>query len=72
MSVLTDLIYRTNKPISTALKELNIHPSTEELKELLGELECCTHCGIYYWSHELIPDLDDNQICRFCSNYYGL
>ena len=43
----------------------------EELTET-GDIGCdmCTHCGL--WSTRLVPDLDDNPICRFCVDLIGM
>lgn len=43
----------------------------EELTET-GDIgiETCTHCGL--WSTRLVPDLDDNPICRFCVDLIGM
>lgn len=72
MSILTDVLYRTNQSIANALLELDIHPTEIELEELLEDLAQCSHCNIHYWDYELIPDLDGLPICKFCSSYYGM
>lgn len=33
-------------------------------------IEQCTHCNM--WSTRLVPDLDDNPICRFCVDLIGM
>ena len=68
MSALSDLLYRTNTSILVACQDLDIEYNPEDLEDL----EQCTHCNIWYHSYELIPDLDDNNICKFCGSYYGL
>lgn len=67
MSELTSALYRTNTSVLSACADLGI-----EFEELdLEDLERCTHCSIWYKSYELTPDLDDNNICRFCETHYG-
>lgn len=39
--------------------------------EALEDLEQCSHCNIWWYSYELTPDLDDNNICKFCEITYG-
>jgi len=68
MSSLSDLLYRTNTSIVTGCEELGVEFEAEDLEDL----EQCTHCNIWYHGYELIPDLDDNNICKFCSTYYGM
>lgn len=68
MSALTDKLYRTNRLIGDVCEELGIEFSDEELEDL----EQCTHCNIWWYSYELIPDLDENNICRFCESHYGM
>ena len=58
---MSSLLYRTNISIVAGCEELG-----------LEDLEQCTHCNIWYHGYELIPDLDDNNICKFCSTYYGM
>lgn len=65
---LIDLLYRTNRSIMDACEELG----TEFDIEMLEDLEACTNCNVWWHSYELIPDLDDNNICKFCEGYYGL
>lgn len=33
-------------------------------------IDRCTHCST--WSTRLVPDLDDNPICRFCVDLIGM
>jgi hypothetical protein len=40
--------------------------------EMLGDLETCSDCNTWYHSYEMIPDLDGNNICRYCETYIGL
>ena len=68
MSSLSDLLYRTNTSIVAGCEELGLEFEAEDLEDL----EQCTHCNIWYHGYELIPDLDDNNICKFCSTYYGM
>jgi hypothetical protein len=65
---LVDVLYRTNRVVGDACEELGIEFS----EELLEDLEQCTHCNIWWYSYELIPDLDENNICKFCCGHYGL
>jgi hypothetical protein len=60
-------LYRTNTSVMDACETLGI----EFEVEMLGDLEACTNCGVWWYSYELTPDLDDNNICRFCEGYYG-
>ena len=68
MSNLVDILYRTNTSILHACEELGLEFQLEDLEDL----EQCTHCNIWWHSYELLPDLDDNNICRFCSTHYGM
>ncbi len=61
-------IYRTNKLPHKVCSEMGI----EFEEELLEDLEQCSHCNIWWHGYELIPDLDGNNICKFCEGYYGL
>lgn len=65
---LTNYLYRTNSSIAKACEELGIEFSPE----LLEDLEQCSHCDIWYYSYQLIPDQDYNSICKFCEGHYGL
>lgn len=65
---LVEELYRTNRSIRTACENLGI----EFEADMLEDLEQCSHCNIWYHSFELLPDLDDNNICKFCESYYGL
>lgn len=66
MSLVSEL-YRTSKSVLAACKTLGISYESEDLEDL----EQCSHCNIWWHSYELMPDLDDNNICRFCENTYG-
>lgn len=66
--MLVDLLYRTNRNIIDACIELDV----EFKEEMLEDLETCNSCGIWYHSYQLIPDDDDNNICKFCETHYGL
>ena len=68
MSELSSFLYRTKISIPDACEELGIEYNKDDLEDLSS----CTHCGIWYWEYELIPDLDENNICKFCSQYYGM
>lgn len=65
---LVDTLYRTNKTPHAACRELGIPFDREDLEDL----EQCSSCGIWWHSYQLIPDLDDNNICKFCEDRYGL
>lgn len=65
---LIEELYRTNTSIMTACENLGIEFDID----LLEDLETCTNCGVWWHSYELLPDLDDNNICKFCEGYYGL
>jgi hypothetical protein len=64
--MLEKTLYRTNHSIRTVCEQLGI-PFQEDLENISQ----CTHCGIWWYNHELILDLDDNDLCKFCSDYYG-
>lgn len=68
MNSLVDRLYRTNQSIGSVCEELDIVFSDD----MLEDLERCTHCSIWWFSYELIPDLDDNNICKFCQSHYGM
>jgi hypothetical protein len=58
----------TQRNLSEVCEDLGI--DYEEL--ISGELPIsrCNHCGT--WSLKLVPDLDDNLICRFCVDLIGM
>jgi len=66
MSLVKEL-YRTNTSIPDACKTLGIEFNPEDLEDL----EQCSSCNIWWYSYELLPDLDDNSICKFCEVRYG-
>lgn len=66
MSLVKEL-YRTNTNPHVACKILGIEFDPEDLEDL----EQCSHCSIWWYSYELIPDQDDNNICKFCESRYG-
>lgn len=72
MRQLQQVLYRTNKSIPAALAELGVVLEETDINTSLGDLQTCTHCNVWFHDHQLIPDLDDNQICSFCAGYYGL
>ena len=65
---LVNYLYRTNNSIIKACEDLNIEFSSD----LLEDLEQCSQCSTWYYSYELIPDQDYNNICKFCVVHYGL
>lgn len=67
MSSLVDELYRTNKSVLEACRTLGIHFDVEDLEDL----EQCSSCGIWWFSFELSPDLDEANICKFCEVRYG-
>jgi len=62
-----ETLYRTNMSIQDACKLLGVEYDPEALEDL----EQCSHCNIWWYSYELTPDLDDNNICKFCEITYG-
>lgn len=63
---LIEKLYRTNQSIQLACEELDV-----EFEEgMLGDLEPCTHCSVFWHSYELTPDEDGNNVCKFCETYY--
>lgn len=66
MSLVTEL-YRTNKTVIAACKTLGTSFEEDDLEDL----EQCAHCNTWWHSFELMPDLDDNNICKFCERTYG-
>lgn len=59
----------TRRRLSEVCEDLGI--DYDELLES-GDIgiEQCTHCNM--WSTRLVPDLDDNPICKFCVDLVGL
>lgn len=66
--MLVDALYRTNQNVLDTCEELGIEYNVD----LLEDLEQCSHCNIWWHGYELLPDLDGNNICKFCEGYYGL
>lgn len=58
----------TKRLLSEVCEDLGIE--YDELLENPLPIETCTHCGT--WSLKLVPDLDDNLICRFCVELVGM
>lgn len=65
--MLRKTLYRTSMSIVDACRLLGIEFNPEDLEDL----EQCSSCGIWWNSYELTPDLDDNNICKFCETNYG-
>ncbi len=61
-------LYRTNASILDTCDRLEIDFSID----LLEDLEQCSHCNVWWHGYELLPDLDGNNICKFCESYYGV
>lgn len=59
----------TRRRLSEVCEDLGI--DYEELLES-GDIGIaqCSHCNTWYT--KLIPDLDENPICRFCVNLIGM
>lgn len=58
----------TRKRLSEVCEDLGI--DYEELIDTELPINQCTHCGT--WSLKLVPDLDENLICRFCVDLIGM
>jgi len=58
----------TKRLLSEVCEDLGI--DYEELLEHPLPIEQCSHCST--WSLKLVPDLDDNLICRFCVDLVGM
>jgi hypothetical protein len=58
----------TRRSLSEVCEDLGIN--YEELIENPLPISRCTHCDT--WSVKLVPDLDDNLICRFCVDLAGM
>lgn len=56
----------TQQNLLDFLKEENL-----EIQDLPA-IEQCANCSIWYYSKELINDLDGNPICHICERFYGL
>ncbi len=58
----------TRRSLTEICDEMGIDYDEVEFDKLLvGQ---CSHCNT--WSDRLIPDLDDNPICRFCVDLVGM
>jgi hypothetical protein len=67
MTPLDKALYRTRNSFRQACQEAGIDYN-DELNTSLGE---CAHCNIWLKPKELIPDLDNNPICKTCFTYEG-
>jgi hypothetical protein len=65
---LSKSLNKTRKSLSEACNELNIDNVNFELLQPI--IDQCSHCNI--WSNTLVPDLDNNPICKVCVNLSGL
>jgi hypothetical protein len=67
--MLVETLYRTNRSIVYACELEGI----EEFDiEMIEDLEQCNHCNVWWHGYELLPDIDGNNICKFCESYYGM
>jgi len=59
----------TRKDLTAVCEDLGI--SFEEVTRFGGPgILQCTHCG--RWEFKLIPDLDNNPICKYCRDIEGM
>lgn len=70
MDKLAKALYRTNHSIERGCADAEILYKLFEDK-MLEDLFQCSHCNVWWHEHELIPDDDFNEICKFCLGYYG-
>jgi len=67
---LSKSLNKTRKSLNEACNELDINMESVNFDLLQPIIDQCSHCNI--WSNTLIPDLDDNPICKVCVNLSGL
>lgn len=67
MNALELALYKTHKTVLAASRELGV----EYVLDAEISLEQCADCGVWAKPSELIPDLDNQGICRDCYNHYG-
>jgi hypothetical protein len=61
-------LYRKRMTVQEACKDLGI--DFEE--EMLGDLEQCTSCSVWWHTHELLEDPEDGtNLCKYCESYYS-
>jgi hypothetical protein len=59
----------TRKDLAVVCEDLGI--SLQEVTRGGGPgIPQCTHCG--RWEYKLIPDLDNNPICKYCRDIEGM
>lgn len=58
----------TYKKLRDVCEDLGI--DYEELIEEDLPIDQCSHCG--KWDIKLVPDLDDNPICKVCVEHIGM
>lgn len=68
MNSLERVLYKTRKTIRQACKEAGIDFEEAEVNSLLE----CSHCNWWGKPSDLVPDLDDNPICKVCLRYEGM
>lgn len=61
-------LHRTRK----TLMEACIEAGVEFDPGLVTNIQECSNCSIWHKISELIPDLDNNPICKNCKHFYGL
>lgn len=61
-------LFKTRRTLYDTCVELGIDP--EQIDPDLLLVAQCSHCSV--WNRELITDLDDNPICRYCRDLIGL
>lgn len=68
MNKVESALYRKKITLLEVCEEFGIDLESVDIREL----ELCSNCSIWYKHQELIPDLDDNPICKVCNRFYGL
>lgn len=60
----------TRRNIKDVCKELEIPLDDIDFHNL--DVTQCTHCYTWVRTANVIEDLDDNPICKYCAEYIGL
>ena len=66
MNDLEKALYKTRKSVFDFASDLSYNNCS------VSEIEQCSHCGIWLKYKELVKDLDQNLICKFCLQFEGM
>lgn len=61
-------LLNTRRPLAEVCREIGLDiPDREDLC-----VTQCTQCSTWHYTYKMVEDLDDNLICRYCEDIFGL